>query len=145
MAQVFIDDMTNPRIPMTADASPGFFAPVDNPDVAVNKVKAGQSVPMKWKMNAEPATTWEDYYRFKGESNDGIEQADWTTRPVDSLIFQARSGAGPPAALGNGFLYRQRQADELGDARRCRPAAPGDASVYGPEPFTAKQVDCDDM
>jgi len=46
---------------------------------------------------AGTGTSWEDYFRYC-EGN--------PTRPVDSLIFQARSGAGTaPGTLGKGFLF----------------------------------------
>jgi len=50
-------------------------------------------------------TSWEDYYRWCTESQtvtDGVG----ATRPVDSLIFQARTGGGPclPSCTGNGYL-----------------------------------------
>ena len=108
VAQVFVDDMNEPLIPNTVTGAEGFFAPVDHPDT-LNKLKAGQSVPMKWKIGTvSPATTWEDYYRFNPESNGGEpDSTKWTTRQVDSLIFQARQGSGPATNAGvdgNGFL-----------------------------------------
>jgi len=144
VAQVFIDDplMTNPRIPMSATLAGGWYAPVDHPDT-VNKVKAGQSVPMKWKIDATPATTWEDYYRFQGESNAGIDEAEWTTRPVDSLIFQARSGAGTaPATLNGGFLFDNVELTSS-ETATLPTGAPGDASMYTEPIFTAYRVNCD--
>lgn len=46
-------------------------------------------------------TSWENYYRFDSEA-----LAEQSPRTTDSLIFQARSGAGTaPATLGNGFLF----------------------------------------
>ena len=71
VAQVYIDDMDKPLIPATLDGFEGFFAPVDKPEVAVNKAKAGQTIPLKFKVQSAVATTWEDYYRFNGESNGG--------------------------------------------------------------------------
>lgn len=108
----------------------------------MNKVKVGQAVPMKWKINAEPATTWEDYYRFQGESNAGIDPLDWTTRAVDSLIFQARTGGGTaPLTKGEGFLFDNVTLTSSEDAT-LPTGAPGDASVYTEPIFTAKQVSC---
>ncbi len=50
----------------------GFFAPVDN-QPTINKAKAGQTIPMKWKLSAPSfATSWEDYYRYNTESNAGL-------------------------------------------------------------------------
>ena len=53
VVQVFIDDMTQPLVPATLDGFEGFFAPVDNPDDAVNKAKAGQTIPLKFKVQSE--------------------------------------------------------------------------------------------
>ena len=97
VANVFIDG-DGPLVPSAGADFAGFFAPVDHPDT-LNKLKAGQSVPMKWKLATAPPTTWEDYYRFNAESNDdpnsdvpGVTLPQpWTTRAVDSLIFQART------------------------------------------------------
>ncbi len=50
----------------------GFFAPVDN-QPTINKAKAGQTIPMKWRLAAPSfATCWEDYYRYNSESNAGL-------------------------------------------------------------------------
>jgi hypothetical protein len=143
VAQVFIDDMTEPLIPMTVTGFEGFFAPVDHPDT-LNKLKAGQSVPMKWKIGgAAPATTWEDYYRFQAESNGGIPQADWTTRPVDSLIFQARGSGTQAGVEGNGFLFDNVTLTSSLTATLPNPSStPGDPSIYTEPIFTAKQVSC---
>ena len=40
----------------------GFYAPVDN-QPTTNKAKAGQTIPLKWRVGATSfATSWEDYY-----------------------------------------------------------------------------------
>ena len=71
----------------------GFFAPVDN-QPTINKAKAGQTIPMKWKLSAPSfATSWEDYYRYNTESNAGLGAGPFATRNVDSLVFQARCQA----------------------------------------------------
>ena len=87
VAQVYIDDMTKPLAPATLGEFEGFYAPVDKPEIAVNKAKAGQAIPLKFKVQSEVATTWEDYYRHR----------DGETKEVDSLIFQARQPHGVPA------------------------------------------------
>jgi len=156
VAQVFIDNMNEPLIPMTVTGFQGFFAPVDHPDT-LNKLKAGQSVPMKWKLGpVEPATTWEDYYRFQQESNaDPVQDPDipgteylppdqWTTRPVDSLIFQARTGGGTaPDTLGEGFYFDNVTLSD-GPADLPQGGAAGDASVYTEPIFSWRQIDCED-
>ncbi len=49
-------------------------------------------------------TSWEDYYRFSGESNNnGADPQPWPTRTVDSLLFRPGSPAEATVA-GNGFL-----------------------------------------
>jgi hypothetical protein len=145
VVQVYIDSNV-PRIPMTGGEFTGFFAPVDNPDTA-NKVKAGQSVPMKWKLGAsEPATTWEDYYRFKEESNAGIPQAEWTTRDIDSLIFQARQPSGGsatnPGVNGGGFYIDNLVYDVTAGGTLPTGGAAGDPTVYGTPIFKYQTVTC---
>jgi hypothetical protein len=140
VAQVFID-WSDGLVPATGSGFEGFFAPVDKPDT-VNKAKAGQAIPLKFKVDAEPATTWEDYYRFDPESNGGVPQSDWTTRPVDSLIFQAR-GSGTQAGVdGYGFLIDNVTTSSTGTPT-LPTAAVGDPSVFGDDPFTADSVACD--
>lgn len=158
VAQVFIDNGPG-LIPMRGGDFTGFFAPVDNPPTA-NKVKAGQSVPMKWKLGAlEPATTWEDYYRFQPESNaDPVQiitdpdetellpqvNGMWDTRAVDSLIFQARTGGGQvPALRGEGFLFDNVELTNSDLGTLPRGGAVGDASVYTAPIFSWKVVSCD--
>ena len=145
VAQVFIDN-EQPRIPNVVTGFEGFFAPVDHPDT-FNKLKAGQSVPMKWKIGSvSPATTWEDYYRFNPESNAGVDPEDWTTRQVDSLIFQARQGSGPATQAGvDGFGYfiDDVEYSSLTTATLPNPSStPGDPSIYTQPIFTAKQIVC---
>ena len=93
----------------------GFFAPVDN-QPTINKAKAGQTIPMKWKLSAPSfATSWEDYYRYNTESNAGLGIGPFVSRQVDSLVFQARCASDDVCANtavtdngtpvnGNGFL-----------------------------------------
>ena len=92
VVQVYIDDLTKPLVPgrPAGDAEfTGFFAPVDN-QPTTNKAKAGQTIPMKWTLNAKSfATSWEDYYRYNTESVTAATP-QFTSRQVDSLIFQAR-------------------------------------------------------
>ena len=139
VAQVFIDGSEG-LVPPVASIE-GFYAPVDHPDI-VNKAKAGQTIPLKFKLTAEPATTWEDYYRFNGESNDGIPQEQWTTRGVDSLIFQGRGSGTNEAVEGNGFLFDNVELTGSGNTTLPTGAA-GDASILGPHPFTADSIACD--
>jgi hypothetical protein len=150
VAQVFIDNGPG-LIPMKVTGFQGFFAPVDHPDT-FNKLKAGQAVPMKWKVGgAEPATTWEDYYRFVDESNrdangDPLPQVNgmWPTRSVDSLIFQARTGGGQvPSLRGGGFLFDNVELTNTGLGTLPQGGAAGDASIYTAPIFTAKTINCD--
>jgi hypothetical protein len=156
VANVFIDDMTQPLVPDAGTAGfAGFFAPVDHPDT-VNKVKAGQSVPMKWKLgSAAPATTWEDYYRFNPESNaapvqdesiPGIEllPTPWATRAVDSLIFQARTGGGTALnTLGGGFLFDNVKLTSGDVGTLPALTGPVTASSYGDPIFSWRKITCD--
>lgn len=120
----------------------GFFAPVDN-QPTINKAKAGQAIPMKWKLGTQSfATSWEDYYRYNTESNGGdkvepFEGAPFGTRNVDSLIFQARcDGVGtcenPLIEEDGGFLIDD-VAYESTSARTLPIATTPvtDPSVYG--------------
>src|SRR5262249_30631248 len=82
--------------------------------------------------------------RFQPESNDGITPP-WGTRPVDSLIFQARTGGGTrvDTTFGGGFFVDNVSLDSWTTASLPNPmTTPGDASIYTEPIFTAKQVDC---
>jgi len=143
IANVFIDG-SGPLVPNTVTGGAGFFAPVDQPNT-YNKLKAGQSVPMKWTLGSvTPPTTWEDYYRFQAESNAGIDPLNYTTRPVESLIFQARdSGGAAPASLGKGFFIDNVALDSSDTVTLPNPTTtPGDASVYTDPIFTATKIVC---
>jgi hypothetical protein len=150
VVQVFIDDplMVNPLVPATGSID-RFYAPVDHPDVAVNKAKAGQTIPLKFKLTAEPATTWEDYYRFNPESNgDGqggtLPRDEWTTRQIDSLIFQARGADGSTNLGVNGLGFLIDNVVTTSSLPTTLPTgAVGDASLLGPHPFTADSISCD--
>ena len=133
VANVFIDG-SGPLVPSAAGAFAGFFAPVDHPDT-LNKLKAGQSVPMKWKMETAPTTTWEDMYRFTRTPSD--------TRSVDSLIFQARDNAGQaPATNGHGFLFDNVKLTSGDIGTLPTIGAPIAASEYGSPIFSWRQIDC---
>ena len=67
-------------------------------------------------------TSWEDYYRYC-EGN--------ATRPVDSLIFQARAGAGTaPGTLGKGFLFDNLT---LASGPIVNPTTAGTWELYPPQ------------
>jgi hypothetical protein len=113
--------------------------------------KAGQTIPLKWRLQASSfATSWEDYYRYNTESNAGQGVGPFTTRKVDSLIFQARCAPDDPARtcanenLGtvgdeDGYLIdtvTYSTSDTLGLPVAL--ASVNDPSVYGDaNPFTA--------
>jgi hypothetical protein len=135
----------------------GFYAPVDNPEVSINRAKAGQTIPMKWRLSAPSfATTWEDYYRYDKESNGGSGAADpvdtvngYGTRDVDSLIIQARCAAAGPCAnalaQGKGYLIDNvsYESAALGTPLPITSVGVSDASVYGPGlPFTLQGLNC---
>ena len=88
VAQVFIEQRW-PSVPASGSIE-GFYAPVDNPDT-VNKAKAGQTIPVKFKLNAEPATTWEDYYRFNDESNQGHPNYPTVVRTAHGRLTRSSS------------------------------------------------------
>jgi hypothetical protein len=161
VVQVYIDNSPGlvPGLP-GAPTFEGFFAPVDNPEVSINRAKAGQTIPMKWRLSAPSfATTWEDYYRYDKESNGGALVDDpatsdgYGTRKVDSLIFQARCDLANNTCknenLGtvddsDGFLIDNvtyATADTLG--LPIASAGVSDASVYGSGlPFTLQGLNC---
>jgi hypothetical protein len=147
VAQVYINQggPDGPPLVPASGGIQGFYAPVDNPDT-VNKAKAGQTIPVKFTLNAEPATTWEDYYRFNPESNAGVPQDQWTTRQVDSLIFQARGADGSTnpnvGGPGTGFLIDNVTLSST-DTLALPTGVAGDPSLLGPNPFTAMTNECD--
>ena len=105
VVQVYIDGSAG-LVPGRAGEATfeGFYAPVDN-QPTINKAKAGQTIPLKWRLAAESfATSWEDYYRYDQESNGGVGTPNpptsdgYGTRQVDSLIFQARCASSGPCA-----------------------------------------------
>ena len=109
----------------------GFYAPVDN-QPTTNKAKAGQTIPLKWRVEASSfATSWEDYYRYDTESNGGANAPapvatvnGYGTRDVDSLIIQARCAAAGPCAnvpaQDDGYLIDTSPTRARLSVRRCR-------------------------
>jgi hypothetical protein len=131
VAQVYIDG-SGPLVPPAAGAFNGWFAPVDHPDT-LNKLKAGQSVPMKWQIETAPATTWEDYYRNR----------DSETKEVDSLIFQARDNAGTaPLTEDHGFLFDNVKLSSEDTGSLPKTGAPIEASAYGNPIFSWREINC---
>jgi len=150
VVQVYIDDMETGLVPGRTGAATfdGYFAPVDN-QPTINKAKAGQTIPMKWTLSAPShATSWEDYYRYNPESNAGLEPEDYTTRQVDSLIFQARCSAVGPCAnapvQGQGFLIDNVEytSSAIGTPLPVASVGSSDASVYENPPFTIQGELC---
>jgi hypothetical protein len=164
VVQVYIDGSTGlvPGRPgeVTFD---GFYAPVDN-QPTINKAKAGQTIPLKWRLKASSfATSWEDYYRYDKESNGGPNVSDpatsdgYGTRQVDSLIFQARCAPNDPQQacknenLGtvddsDGFLIDNvtyATSDTLG--LPIASAGVGDASVYNTPAVRYTVEDCTEL
>jgi hypothetical protein len=133
----------------------GFYAPVDN-QPTVNKAKAGQTIPLKWRLSATSfASSWEDYYRFDKESNGGSAVAPpadpingYGTRQVDSLIIQARCAAAGPCAnataQGNGYLIDNvtYESTALGTPLPVASQGVSDPSVYNNPPIQAKVETC---
>ena len=151
VVQVYIDGSAGlvPGRPGEATFD-GFYAPVDN-QPTINKAKAGQTIPLKWRLAASSfATSWEDYYRYNTESNGGL-QPPFGTRAVDSLIIQARcAAAGPcanPSVQGAGFLIDNvsYESAALGTPLPIASAGVGDASVYGTPAVKYTIEDCNDL
>jgi hypothetical protein len=153
VVQVYIDGSAGlvPGQPVGATFD-GFYAPVDN-QPTINKAKAGQTIPLKWRLEAQSfATSWEDYYRYDKESNGGTGVADpadlhlgYGTRQVDSLIFQARCASQSVCSNGNiaddgGFLIDNVSTTSATlTAENTLPVASagvGDPSVYNNPPIT---------
>ena len=152
VVQVYIDGSAGlvPGRPGEA-AFDGFYAPVDN-QPTINKAKAGQTIPLKWRLAAKSfATSWEDYYRYNTESNAGQGVGPFGTRAVESLIIQARCAAAGPCAnataQGNGYLIDNvsYESAALGTPLPVASAGVGDASVYGTPAVRYTIEDCDDL
>ena len=137
----------------------GFYAPVDN-QPTTNKAKAGQTIPLKWRVEATSfATSWEDYYRYDKESNGGAAPdganvpppADlvngYGTRDVDSLIIQARGSGGNALAQGKGYLIDNVTfgSEALGTPLPTGSVGVGDASIYDTPPITVTGENCGDL
>jgi hypothetical protein len=136
----------------------GFYAPVDN-QPTTNKAKAGQTIPLKWRVEGSSfATSWEDYYRYDKESNGGAlvgPPADlvngYGTRDVDSLIIQARCAAAGlcanALAQGNGYLIDNvtYESAALGTPLPVLSAGVGDVSIYNNPPITVTGENCGDL
>ncbi len=154
VVQVYIDGSAG-LVPGRAGEATfdGFYAPVDN-QPTINKAKAGQTIPMKWRLSAPSfATSWEDYYRYNSESNAGVPENEWTTRNVDSLIFQARcvgAPGTPQCANANdldGFLIDNVSyaSSSIGTPLPVATQGVSDPSAYGNPPFTASGEACGDL
>jgi hypothetical protein len=132
----------------------GFYAPVDN-QPTINKAKAGQTIPLKWRLAAPSfATSWEDYYRYDKESNGGANVAPpadlvngYGTRDVDSLIFQARGSGGNAQAQGAGYLIDNVKFESatLGTPLPIASVGVSDASVYNTPAVRYTVEDCNDL
>ena len=165
VVQVYIDGSVGLVPGRVGEAAfDGFYAPVDN-QPTINKAKAGQTIPLKWRLEAKSfATTWEDYYRYDKESNGGASAPNpsdpvngYGTRQVDSLIFQARCAANDPAQtcanenLGDvddtdGYLIDDvtyTTSDTLG--LPVASVGAGDPSVYDNPPITVNAEACDGL
>ena len=107
----------------------GFYAPVDN-QPTTNKAKAGQTIPLKWRVEGPSfATSWEDYYRYDKESNGGPNAAPpadpingYGTREL--LCSSSRLALSPGRALlpirgHHGYLI-DNVSYESAEIRRCQ-------------------------
>ena len=123
----------------------GFYAPVDN-QPTINKAKAGQTIPMKWRL-AAPSVRHELGGLLPVQQREQRwhpNQDDWTTRQVDSLVFQARCASDPGNDAdvhpreGNGFLIDNVSftSSRIETTLPIAAAGVSDPSVYGTPPFT---------
>jgi hypothetical protein len=151
VVQVYIDGNAGlvPGRPGEA-AFDGFYAPVDN-QPTINKAKAGQTIPLKWRLAASSfATSWEDYYRYNTESVTPATP-QFTTRPVESLIVQARCAAAGPCsnatAQGRGYLIDNvsYESAAIGTPLPIASAGVGDASVYNTPAVRYSIEECGDL
>jgi hypothetical protein len=74
----------------------GFFSPVDNPP-SVNSAKAGQAIPVKWRLTDGSGNPVSDTTSFGGLSS--------TTMDCDSLAAAAESAKSEPSAGSSGLQY----------------------------------------
>ena len=95
----------------------GFFSPVDNPPV-VNMAKAGQSVPVKWRLTDASGVAISDPGSFSGLTSYGVSCGDFAGNPQDSVPEQA-SGASGLQNLGNGY-WQYNWKTSKGYAGTCR-------------------------
>jgi hypothetical protein len=157
--QVYIDGSAGlvPGRPTGEATFDGFYAPVDN-QPTINKAKAGQTIPLKWRLAASSfATSWEDYYRYNTESVTAIDP-QFTSRKVDSLIFQARCDKSDPLQtcknenLGtvddtDGYLIDNvtYESAALGTPLPVTSVGVGDANVYNTPAVRYTIEDCNTL
>ncbi|HYN68784.1 MAG TPA: PxKF domain-containing protein, partial [Candidatus Eisenbacteria bacterium] len=78
----------------------GFFAPVDNPNV-VNFAKAGQSIPVKWRITDAYGNPVSDPSSFVGLTSNTANCNAWTTSGTDAI--ETYAGSSGLQYLGNGY------------------------------------------
>ena len=136
---------TKPLIPTTLGGVRGLLRAGGQPGHAVNKAKAGQTIPLKFKVDVgSPATTWEDYYRFKARatlaSRRRTGRRDRSTRSSSRL---APSGGHDTAQRDGTGSSSTTSTHELGRQRRCRPEPQATRRSSAPTRSRRRRFTCD--
>ena len=79
----------------------GFFSPVGNPPV-VNAAKAGQTVPVKWRLTNAAGAAISDSGSFSGLASYPVSCDEYAGSPLDAVPEQA-AGASGLQYLGDGY------------------------------------------
>ncbi len=95
----------------------GFFSPVDNPPI-VNVAKAGQTVPIKWRLTDASGAVISDSGSFSGLTSYDVKCGDLAGNPLDAVPADT-SGSSGLQYLGNGN-WQYNWKTSKGYANTCR-------------------------
>ena len=95
----------------------GFFSPVDNPPV-VNTAKAGQTIPIKWRITDANGTGISDSKSFSAPASYLIGCSDFVGDPEDALPVDTPGSSGLQYQGNGNWQYNWKTAK--GDAGKCR-------------------------
>ena len=95
----------------------GFFAPVEN-DPAVNAAKAGQSIPIKWRLQDANDAPVSDATSFVNLLSYAVECTDYSGDPVDT-VEEVAAGSSGLQYMGDGY-WQFNWKTPLSYASTCR-------------------------